>query len=146
MADRRGLALALLLPGLASFVPSAGGYAYLARTLSSLIPVALVCGALIALLRRRAIAAAGALLGLTPIVWFTFGFMSPSAMAIGGGLALWTGLLVHQPRLTREVLTLGGHPAEALDVPLRVARFGLGLPAGRLPGHTVRPAKAARRW
>src|SRR5215203_2310979 len=33
---------ALILPGLASFVPSAGGYAYLARLLSAAIPIVLV--------------------------------------------------------------------------------------------------------
>jgi hypothetical protein len=98
---------ALVLPGLASFVPSAGGYAYLARVLNAAVPVALVAGSLVALRQRRAVLAAGALLGMTPIVWFTFGFVSPSAVAIGGGLALWTALLVERSRLTTWLAVAG---------------------------------------
>ena len=57
---------------------------------------------------------ASALLGLTPIAWFTFGFVSPSAVAIGGGLALWTGLLFYRPwatSLATTWLTVGGWAA-----------------------------------
>ncbi len=104
---------ALILPGLASFVPSAGGYAYLARLLNAAIPVALVAASLLTLVRRRPILAASALLGLTPIAWFTFGFVSPSAVAIGGGLALWTGLLVDRARST-PWLTVAGWAAVML--------------------------------
>ena len=104
---------ALILPGLASFVPSAGGYAYLARLLNAAIPVALVAASLLTLVRRRPILAASALLGLTPIAWFTFGFVSPSAVAIGGGLALWTGLLVDRARATAW-LTVAGWAAVML--------------------------------
>jgi hypothetical protein len=97
----------LFLPGLASFTSSAGGYAYLARLLNAAIPIALVSAALIALVRRRPILSASALLGLTPIAWFTFGFVSPSAVAIGGGLALWTGLLLDRDRLTQWLVVTG---------------------------------------
>lgn len=104
---------AYVLPGLASFVPSAGGYAYLARLFSAAVPIALVAASLVALRRRRAVMAAAALLGLTPIAWFTFGFVSPSAPAIAGGLALWTGLLVDRSRLATW-LTVGGWAAVML--------------------------------
>jgi len=98
---------AFVLPGLASFAPSAGGYAYLARMFNAAIPIALVAGSLIALRRRRSVLASSALLGLTPIAWFTFGFVSPSAVAIGGGLALWTGLIVDRSRLTTWLTVVG---------------------------------------
>ena len=98
---------ALLLPGLASFVSSAGGYAYLARMLNAAVPLALVAASLVDLRRRRSVLAASALLGATPIVWFTFGFVSPSAVAIGGGLALWTGLLVDRSRLATLLAVAG---------------------------------------
>jgi hypothetical protein len=104
---------AYVLPGLASFVPSAGGYAYLARLLSAAVPIVLVAASLVALRQRRAVMAAAALLGLTPIAWFTFGFVSPSAPAIAGGLALWTGLLVDRSRLATW-LTVGGWAAVVL--------------------------------
>jgi hypothetical protein len=104
---------ALVLPGLASFVPSAGGYAYLARLLNAAVPIVLVAWSLVALRRRRAVVASAALLGLTPIAWFTFGFVSPSATAIAGGLALWTGLMVDRSRLATW-LTVGGWAAVLL--------------------------------
>ena len=103
-----------VLPGLASFVPSAGGYAYLARLMNAAIPIALVCAALLALVRARAAMAASALVGLTPIAWFTFGFVSPSAVAIGGGLALWTGLLLSDRVRLASWLTVGGWAAVLL--------------------------------
>jgi hypothetical protein len=84
---------AYVLPGLASFVPSAGGYAYLARLMNALVPIVLVTASLLLLVRVRPSSASSALLGITPIAWFTFGFVSPSAVAIGGGVALWTALL-----------------------------------------------------
>ena len=104
---------AFVLPGLASFAPTAGGYAYLARFFNAAIPITLVAGALIALRRRRSVLASSALLGLTPIAWFNFGIVSPSAVAIGGGLALWTGLLVDRSRLATW-LTVGGWAAVLL--------------------------------
>jgi hypothetical protein len=89
---------AFLLPGLASFVPSAGGYAYLARLLNAVVAIALVSISLTVLARRRRLDAAALLLGLTPIAWFTFGVVNPSATAIGGGVALWTALLHRRGR------------------------------------------------
>jgi hypothetical protein len=49
---------------------------------------------LAALRSARRIRAAAGLLGVTPIAWFTFGTVNPSALAIAGGLALVTGLLL----------------------------------------------------
>ncbi|MEO6571698.1 MAG: DUF2142 domain-containing protein, partial [Ilumatobacteraceae bacterium] len=93
---------ALVLPGLASFVPDAGAYAYLARALDALIPVLLMASSLVLWLRRRPVVAAALLAGTTPIVWFTFGVVNPSAIAIAGGLALWTGQLVDSERFVGD--------------------------------------------
>jgi len=103
----------LVLPGLASFVPWADGYAYLARALSSLVPVLLVGFSLSALAAVGRIHAAAAFLGITPIVWFTFGTVNPSSLAIGGGLALWTGLML-LGRPHADVLALAGWAAVLL--------------------------------
>lgn len=96
-----------VLPGFASLAPWADGYAYLARLLNALIPIALLSGGLIALTRTRSAAAPAALLGLTPIVWFTIGTVNPSALAIAGGFALWVGTLV-PPGSLATTLALGG--------------------------------------
>lgn len=101
---------AFVLPGLASYVPAASPYAYLARALNAVLPVALVAWSLVVLARHRPVLGVAALLGITPIVWFTFGVVNPSAVSIAGGLALWTGLL--HPGL----LEPGRHRAEALAV------------------------------
>lgn len=85
---------AYLLPGVASFVPWAGGYAYLARLLDAAVPVLLTVWSLVLWSRRGGTGALAVLLGMTPIVWFTYGVVNPSAPAIGGGIALWTGLLL----------------------------------------------------
>lgn len=114
---------AFILPGLASFIPSATGYAYLARLLNSLLPVLLVSASLLLLARDRASAATAALLGATPIVWFTFGIVNPSALAIAGGLALWTGLLVRRSDAA-AILAMAGWAALLLarrDGPLWAA-------------------------
>lgn len=84
---------AFLLPGLASYSGWPDGYAYLARALDALVPVALVAGALLVARRRSAAFAAAVLLSLTPIAWFSIGVVNPSSTAIAGGLALWVGLL-----------------------------------------------------
>lgn len=84
----------LVLPGLASFVPWPEGYAHLARALSALVPVLLVACSLAMLRERGRMLGVAALLGLTPIAWFTFGVVNPSAVAIAGGLALATGCLL----------------------------------------------------
>ncbi len=99
---------ALLLPGLASFVPWAEGYAYLARTLSALVPIVLIGSSLELLTRRRRVLGAAALLGLTPIAWFTFGIVNPSAMSIAGGLALWSALLIPRFADRGDLLALAG--------------------------------------
>jgi hypothetical protein len=112
-----------VLPGLASYVPWAGGYAYLARALDALVPVLLLGAALAALASQRATAAAAAVLGLTPIAWFTFGIVNPSAPAIAGGLALWTGLL-HPSARRADWLVVAGWAAVLLprrDGPLWAA-------------------------
>jgi hypothetical protein len=84
----------LVLPGVASFVPWAGGYAYLARILNAVVPVALLAGALLMALRRRGRFVAMALVaGITPIAWFTMGITNPSAVATAAGAGLWVGLL-----------------------------------------------------
>ena len=87
-----------------------------------------------------------ALLGLTPIAWFTFGFVSPSAVAIGGGLALWTGLLVDRSRLATW-LTVAGWAAVLLprrDGPVWATLIVLAvLPAdGDAPVRALAPARA----
>jgi hypothetical protein len=101
----------LVLPGLASFLPSAGGYAYVARLLNAALPIAMVAWALWSWSRRGSGLSAAALLGLTPIAWFTFAVVSPSSVAIAGGLALWTGLLLggrHTPIPKVDTLALAG--------------------------------------
>jgi hypothetical protein len=115
----------LVLPGLASFVPWPEGYAYLARALSALVPVLLVAGALAMLRERGRTLGVAALLGLTPIAWFTFGVVNPSALAIAGGLALATGCLTLPAGDARaRLLTLAGWLAVVLprrDGPLWAA-------------------------
>jgi len=85
---------AYVLPGLASYVPWPGGYAYLARLLDAAVPVGLLIWSLALWMRRGGIASLVLLLGMTPIAWFTLAIVNPSAVAVGGGIALWTGLLV----------------------------------------------------
>jgi hypothetical protein len=82
-----------LAPGLASFVPWAGGYLHLARLFNLAIPLLLVIASLVTLRRLGAAPAVAALLGFAPIAWFSLGVVNPSAQAIAGGLALWVGLL-----------------------------------------------------
>ena len=84
----------LILPGLASFVPWAGGYAYLARILNALVPVALLSAALLTALRRKGRFVAMALVaGITPIAWFSMSITNPSAVATAAGAGLWVALL-----------------------------------------------------
>ena len=102
-----------VLPGLASYVPSAGGYAYLARALNALVPLVLVPWAIVNLARERRVLGLAGLAGITPIAWFTFGVVNPSAVAIAGGLALWAGLLVPAGRRA-ELLAVAGWVALVL--------------------------------
>lgn len=102
-----------VLPGLASFVPWASGYAYIARLLMAVVPLALVAAAL---MRTRSIgpgATAAALVGLTPIAWFSMAIVNPSAVAIAGGIALWVALLT-PPDRRGDVLLLAGWAATLL--------------------------------
>ena len=105
---------AMILPGLASYVPWPGGYDYLARALSALIPVVLVGAALAFVTPTRRLVGAAALLGVTPIAWFTFGTVNPSAVAIGGGLALLAGLLTVDRRPRADLLAVAGWVAVVL--------------------------------
>jgi hypothetical protein len=98
---------ALLLPGLASFSPSANAYVYLARLFNAILPVLLVSASLLLLVRDRSVSASAAFLGATPIVWFTLGIVNPSALAISGGLALWAGLLVRRSSAAAFVTVCG---------------------------------------
>ena len=82
-----------IAPGLASLVPWPAGYPYLARALGAVVPVVLLVGSLVVLKRRSSVGAIAALVGFTPIAWFSLGIVNPSSLAITGGLALWVGLL-----------------------------------------------------
>ncbi len=64
-----------------------------ARVGGAAIASALVAGALWLVARDRPLGAAGILVALTPMAWGAFAVVNPSAMAIGGAVALWTGLL-----------------------------------------------------
>ena len=84
----------LLLPGLASFVPWAEGYAYLARLLEAIVPVALFAAAVLMALRRKGRFVAMALVaGATPIAWFTMSITNPSAISTAAGAGLCVGML-----------------------------------------------------
>jgi hypothetical protein len=83
-----------LLPGLASFVPSASLFAYLARALNASLAVALLVGALLRARRRPSPwLAVGLVVGFTPIAWFSLSIVSPSALAIAGATAVWVAML-----------------------------------------------------
>lgn len=84
---------AFVLPGLASLVPSASEYMYLARILMVLVPLLLVVGALAQLHGFGPGVRSAALLGVTPIAWFSMSIVNPSAIAIAGGFALWAAML-----------------------------------------------------
>ena len=101
-----------VLPGLASFVPTPTAYAYLARLLMAAVPLCLVVGALLRVRSSNRGAGAAVLLGLTPIAWFSMSIVNPSAVAIAGGLALWTALLVPiGPQRRFDALLLAGWTA-----------------------------------
>jgi|GEM_PF-2455616 len=92
--------LGLLLPGLASYVPWAGGYAYLARLLAAAIPFLLLGAVLRRAHRHTALVRMGVLVGLTPLAWFTLSITNPSGLAVAGGLAIWASLLLpRRPRV-----------------------------------------------
>lgn len=103
-----------LAAGLASFVPSASGYQYWARALDAVVPVALLIASLLTLRRIGPAPAVAALVGFTPIAWFTLGVINPSGQAIAGGLALWVGLLSRRREWPIGWLALAGWAAMLL--------------------------------
>jgi hypothetical protein len=83
-----------LLPGIASFVPSPVAFMYLARLLNSLLAVALLVATFLRLRRTDSLwVAVGLAVGFTPIAWFALSIVSPSALAIAGGTAIWAAML-----------------------------------------------------
>lgn len=84
--------LGLLLPGLASYAPWAGAYAYVARLLTAAVPFLLLAAALRRAHAASALVRAGLVVGLTPIAWFTMSITNPSGSAIAGGVAIWASL------------------------------------------------------
>ena len=83
-----------LWAGVASRLPGADPI-WWARLANAVLATALV-GAALASVRRRPLAAAGVLVALTPMAWFSFSIVNPSSMAIAGGIALWTGLVLRR--------------------------------------------------
>ena len=100
-----------LLPGMAPI--------WWARIAEASIGVGLVAGALGLVSRRRPLVAAGVLAALTPTAWATFVVVNPSAMAIGGAIALWTGLLYADATSPRAAGWLVGLGWVALALPRR---------------------------
>ena len=98
-----------LYSGLASRLPGASPL-WWARAANVLFAGALVGAAAFAL-RRRPLALASLFAAVTPMAWFSFGIVNPSAMAISGAIALWVGL-AHRPDL--GWLTAVGFTALAL--------------------------------
>ena len=85
--------LGLVLPGLASYVPWAGGYAHLARLLAAAVPFLLLVAALRRVDHHGPLVRLGLLVGLTPLAWSTMSITNPSGLAIAGGLAIWAAVL-----------------------------------------------------
>ena len=136
-----------VLPGLASFVPSAQLYAYLARLLMLLWPLGLLIATFSTLRHHGRAATVALLLGLTPIAWFTMSIVNPSAVAVAGGLALWVALLSPgRPRV--EWLLLAGWVSVLLprrDGPLWATFIVVAVAAAL----AVRPSELVRflpRW
>lgn len=136
-----------VLPGLASFVPSASAYAYLARLLMVLWPLGLLVATFSMVRRHGPGASVALLLGLTPIAWFTMSIVNPSAVAIAGGLALWAALLsLGRPRV--EWLLVAGWASLLLprrDGPLWATFIVIAVAAAL----AVRPSELIRtlpRW
>lgn len=140
---------AYVLPGLASFVAPPDWYAYLARMFMAAVPLALVCASLARARRLGRGAAVASLIGLTPIAWFSMSIVNPSAVAIGGGLALWTALLIPRAR-SIDFLLIAGWLAVLLprrDGPIWVLLIVLGacVLLQRAPLQILRDAPLATR-
>lgn len=101
--------------GLASRLPGLRPV-WWARLAGAAIPIGIVAWSLAILGRRRPLGAASLLVGLTPMAWATFAAVNPSAMAIGGAVGLWTGLLYggRAPTAAASWLTACGWAALAL--------------------------------
>lgn len=63
-----------------------------ARVAGAALAVGLLTAALLSAVRRDRLAAAGVVVALTPTAWLTIPAVNPSALAIAGGVALWTSL------------------------------------------------------
>ena len=87
-----------------------------ARLGGAAVPAALVGAALWLASPRRPLATAAILLAVTPMAWGVFAVVNPSAMAIGGAVALWAGLLYASvpPSSAMAWLTACGWAALAL--------------------------------
>lgn len=83
--------------GLAIEVSSPDTSPYLPRAVSALVPGTLLVASIVLARRRSALAAALTLLAITPMAWFTIAIVNPSALAIGGALALWVAIVFHPP-------------------------------------------------
>jgi hypothetical protein len=104
-----------LAGGLASRLPGMSPI-WWARLAGAAIPIGLAAWSLSIMGRRRPVASAALLIGLTPMAWSTFAGVNPSAMAIGGAVGLWTGLLFggRAPTASASWLTAAGWAALAL--------------------------------
>lgn len=98
---------AYVLPGLASFVAPPDWYTYLARALMAAVPLALLTASLARARQMGRGAAVACLVGMTPIAWFSVSIVNPSAVAIAGGLALWTATLIPSSRSIDLLLVAG---------------------------------------
>jgi hypothetical protein len=82
-----------VLPGLGTLAGGAVSGTTLARVLSALLPAILIGWSLTCARRRSPLMTAGCLMSMTPMAWSTMSQVNPSALAIAGGIALFTGLL-----------------------------------------------------
>ena len=103
--------LLTLLPGLAPI--------WWARLGGAAVAIALVSGALWLIAPRRPLGAAAIVLALTPMAWSMFAVVNPSAMAIGGAVALWAGLLYGGARPAPSAAWLTALGWAALALPRR---------------------------
>ncbi|HET9547612.1 MAG TPA: DUF2142 domain-containing protein [Desertimonas sp.] len=90
-----------------------------ARIGGAAIAVALLAGAFRLVAADRPLGVAAVLVALTPMAWSIFGVVSPSAMAISGAVALWTGLLFTDPRPAETAGWITAFGWAALALPRR---------------------------
>jgi hypothetical protein len=70
---------------------------WLSRALEALVPVLLLGASFVISAQRGRLAAVATLFAVTPMAWFMFAVVNPSAMAIAGGVALWVATLWGAP-------------------------------------------------